>query len=306
MGRLKVFSIIIPSLNNLDYLKLCIESIFKNSEYENEIIVHVNLGDDEKINFLKKKKIKYTFTKYNAGICKGMNLAAKKTKYEYLLYAHDDFYFCPSWDKILKNEVDLIGHKNFYLSGTMMNNGQIKFDCGNSINNFDEEKFLKYYKKYNFYDFQGSTWAPHLIHKDIWDKVGGFSEEFYPGTGSDPDLNMKLWNSGVRIFKGINNFKVYHFGSIVTRRYKNHPTIRTESGSKGSKIFLLKWGISINFFKKFFLRSNDSYSGELDEPNKKILYYVNLFLCRINFLYIKYIYNYKNRNSLLNNDITKN
>ena len=65
-----------------------------------------------------------------------MNLAAKKTKYEYLLYAHDDFYFCPSWDKILKNEVDLIGHKNFYLSGTMMNNGQIKFDCGNSINNF--------------------------------------------------------------------------------------------------------------------------------------------------------------------------
>jgi len=301
-----VFSIIIPSLNNLDYLKLCIESIFKNSEYENEIIVHVNLGDDGTINFLKKKKIKYTFTKYNAGICKGMNLAAKKTKYEYLLYAHDDFYFCPSWDKILKNEVDLIGHKNFYLSGTMMNNGQIKFDCGNSINNFDEEKFLKYYKKYNFYDFQGSTWAPHLIHKDIWDKVGGFSEEFYPGTGSDPDLNMKLWNSGVRIFKGINNFKVYHFGSIVTRRYKNHPTIRTESGSKGSKIFLLKWGISINFFKKFFLRSNDSYSGELDEPNKKILYYVNLFLCRINFLYIKYIYNYKNRNSLLNNDITKN
>jgi len=301
-----VFSIIIPSLNNLDYLKLCIESIFKNSEYENEIIVHVNLGDDGTINFLKKNKIKYTFTKYNAGICKGMNLAAKKTKYEYLLYAHDDFYFCPSWDKILKNEVDLIGHKNFYLSGTMMNNGQIKFDCGNSINNFDEEKFLKYYKKYNYYDFQGSTWAPHLIHKDIWDKVGGFSEEFYPGTGSDPDLNMKLWNSGVRIFKGINNFKVYHFGSIVTRRYKNHATIRTESGSKGSKIFLLKWGISINFFKKFFLRSNDSYSGELDEPNKKILYYVNLFLCRINFLYIKYIYNYKNRNSLLNNDITKN
>ena len=301
-----MFSIIIPSLNNLDYLKLCIESIFKNSEYENEIIVHVNLGDDGTINFLKKNKIKYTFTKYNAGICKGMNLAAKKTKYEYLLYAHDDFYFCPSWDKILKNEVDLIGHKNFYLSGTMMNNGQIKFDCGNSINNFDEEKFLKYYKKYNFYDFQGSTWAPHLIHKDIWDKVGGFSEEFYPGTGSDPDLNMKLWNSGVRIFKGINNFKVYHFGSIVTRRYKNHPTIRTESGSKGSKIFLLKWGISINFFKKFFLRSNDSYSGELDEPNKKIFYYVNLFLCRINFLYIKYIYNYKNRNSLLNNDITKN
>ena len=234
-----------------------------------------------------------------------MNLAVKKAKYEYLLYAHDDFYFCPNWDEILKNEVDLIGHNNFYLSGTMMNNGQINFNCGNSTNNFDEEKFLKNYEDYNFYDFQGSTWAPHLIHKDIWNKVGGFSEEFYPGTGSDPDLNMKLWNIGIRIFKGINNFKVYHFGSIVTRTYKNHPTIKTESGSKGSKIFLLKWKISINFFKKFFLRSGQIYNGELKEPKKEFIYYINLFLCKINFLYIKYIYNYKNKNGLVKNENIK-
>ena len=301
-----MFSIIIPSLNNLNYLRLCIKSINKNSLYEHEIIVHVNRGDDGTINFLNENQIKYTYTKYNAGICKGMNLAAKKSKHKYLLYAHDDFYFCPKWDKILKKEVDLIGHNNFYLSGTMMNNGQIEFDCGDSITNFDEHKFLMNYKKYNHYDFQGSTWAPHLIHKDIWNKVGGFSEEFYPGTGSDPDLNMKLWNIGVRIFKGINDFKVYHFGSIVTRRYKNHPTIKTESGSKGSKIFLLKWRISINFFKKFFLRSNDEYNGKLNEPNKRILYYMNLFLCRVNFIYIKYIYNYKNRNNLLENENFKN
>ena len=301
-----MFSIIIPSLNNLDYLKLCIKSINKNSKYEHEIIVHVNLGNDGTIDFLNEHQIKYTLTKYNAGICEGMNLAAKKAKYEYFLYAHDDFYFCPNWDEILKEEVDLIGHNNFYLSGTMMNNGQIKFDCGNSINNFNEEKFLKNYKSYNFYDFQGSTWAPHLIHRDIWDQVGGFSEEFYPGTGSDPDLNMKLWNIGVRIFKGINNFKVYHFGSIVTRRYKNHPTITTESGSKGSKIFLLKWSMSIYFFKRFFLRSDQKYDGELKEPNKKIFYYINLFLCKMNFLYIKYIYNYKNKNDLLKNENNKN
>ena len=53
---------------------------------------------------------------------------------------------------------------------------------------------------------------------------------------------MKLWKEGVRIFKGLNDFKVYHFGSIVTRKYKYHPSVTTESGSKGGKIFLLKWG----------------------------------------------------------------
>ncbi len=301
-----MFSIIIPTLNNLDYLKVCIKSIKKNSNFTHEIIPHVNIGSDGTKEFLLSEKIDFTYTEYNSGICKGMNLAAKRAKFNYILYAHDDFYFCPDWDTILKKEIENIGHNDFYLSGTMINNGQIDFDCGNSINTFDEKKFLENHKKYNYYDFQGSTWAPHLIHKDNWNKVGGFSEEFFPGTGSDPDLNMKLWNLGIRIFKGINNFKVYHFGSIVTRRYKNHPSIKTESGSRGAKIFLLKWGITINFFKKYILKSDSEYKKPLEEPKKNISYFFNLLLCKLNYLYIKYFYNFKNRNNLINNEISKN
>lgn len=293
-----MFSIIIPTLNNLKYLKLCIESINKNSKFDHEIIPHVNIGSDGTIDYLKKNNINFTFTKENAGICKGMNLAAKKSNHQYILYAHDDFYFCPNWDHILKKEIDKIGHKYFYLSGTMMHNGQIKFDCGDSVDEFDENKFLLNYKKYNHYDFQGSTWAPHLIHKDVWDKVNGFSEEFYPGTGSDPDLNMKLWKLGVRIFKGINDFKVYHFGSIVTRKFKGDPKIITESGSKGGKIFLLKWGFTIKFFKKFIMKSDTLYKGKLGTPNKNTYYYLNLFFSKLNFFYVKYIYNFKNKYKL--------
>jgi len=110
---------------------------------------------------------------------------------------------------------------------------------------------------------------------------------------------MKLWNEGVRIFKGINDFKVYHFGSIVTRKYKNHPTIKTESGSRGAKIFLLKWGVTINFFKKYFLRSDTKYDGELKNPKKSLKFYIQLFLCKMNFLYIKYIYNINNMHNLI-------
>ena len=220
-----MFSIIIPTLNNLPYLKLCIKSIKKNSRYDHEIIPHVNVGTDGTLEYLKSNNIKFTYTKDNSGICKGMNLAAKESEKQYILYAHDDFYFCPDWDLILKNEIDKIGHNLFYLSGTMMHRGQIDFNCGNTYEDFNEKKFLSNYKDYNYYDFQGSTWAPHLIHRDIWNKVNGFSEEFYPGTGSDPDLNMKLWKLGVRIFKGINDFKVYHFGSIVTRKYKGDTKI---------------------------------------------------------------------------------
>ena len=49
---------------------------------------------------------------------------------------------------------------------------------------------------FKFNDLQGSHWAPHLIPRDLWERVGGFSEEFNPGFASDPDLNMKLWMEG--------------------------------------------------------------------------------------------------------------
>ena len=132
-----MFSIIIPTLNNLKFLKFCIKSIKKNSKFTHQIIPHVNIGSDGTLEYLKEQKIDFSYTNYNSGICKGMNLAAKKANTDYILYAHDDFYFCPDWDYVLKKEIDLINHKYFYLSGTMMNNGQIQFNCGDTPENFN-------------------------------------------------------------------------------------------------------------------------------------------------------------------------
>ena len=284
-----MFSILIPSFNNLNYLKLCIKSLVNNSKFNHQIIIHVNEGADGTLDYLKNLNIEYTFTSYNAGICEGINMASKLAKHDFFLYAHDDFYFCPNWDEYLYYEIKKIGHNNFYLSGTMMNNGHIPFDCGQNINEFNEKKFLTEYKKYNYYDFQGSTWAPTLVHKNIWNKVNGFSEEYFPGTGSDPDFNMKLWNIGIRTFKGINNCKVYHFGSIILRK-KINSIKKNNYGSNGAKIFLMKWGITIKFFKKFYLKSNTRYEYPLSDPSINFNYLFNLFLCKINLLYIKLFY----------------
>ena len=281
------FSIVIPTFNNLDYLKLCIKSIKKNSKFDHEIIIHNNGKEELPSNFIEENKITYSKTDYNAGICEGVNLGAKKSTTDYIVYAHDDFYFLPGWDVVFKKEIENLKTNLFYLSGTMVQNGQVDFNCGENIKDFDEEKLLLNNSKIDYFDFQGSTWAPHIIHKEVWNKVGGFSEEFFPGTGSDPDLNMKLWNIGVRIFKGLGKSKVYHFGSIVTRKkYKDDKTVITESGSKGGKIFLKKWGFSIRFFTKHYLRGCkttkfkrilcNKYDGPLKNPQKNINYFLDL------------------------------
>ena len=111
-----MISIIIPSFNNLRYLKLCIESIEKNSFYQNEILIHVNEGSDGTIEYLKSKDINFTHSIDNIGLCKGCNLISKKAKFEYILYSHDDMYFLPKWDYFLIDKVKQIDSKKFYFS----------------------------------------------------------------------------------------------------------------------------------------------------------------------------------------------
>ena len=86
-----MFSIIIPSYNNLNYLKLCIQSLKKNSKFKHEIVVHVNDGKDGTLDFVKEENIKFTYTSYNAGICEGVNKASKVSTMKYLFTFHFSF-----------------------------------------------------------------------------------------------------------------------------------------------------------------------------------------------------------------------
>ena len=294
-----MFSILIPSFNNLDYLKLCIKSIKKNSKYDHQIIVHINEGKDGSFDYIKNNKIEYTFSKENIGMPKALNLCSKLSKFDYIIISHDDFYYCPGWDIELLKEVEKIGHKNFYISGTMVGAGQIKFDAGQTIDDFNEEKLLKNLKNIETFDFQGTTKCPGLVHKDIWNKAGGWSEEFSPTGGDDTDFAMKLWKLNIRIFKGLGKCLAYHFGSITTR--KKDKSLFTYLGSRGNKIFLKKWGISINFFEKFYLKSGldnkkklifRKYEGELKDPQKNLFYYIELFKTKLQKIYLNII-NYK-------------
>ena len=283
--KLNKFSILIPTYNNLEYLKICLKSLKKNSLNKNhEIIVHINDGTDGTLNYVKGENIFYTHSNKNIGLCSAVNQASEKATTNFLLYAHDDMYFCPNWDYFLSEEVNKISTTKFYLSGTMIepNGGHVKFDCGTNYMNFQEDKLLKKINDLPSIDFQGSHWAPHLIHSAIWKKVGGFSEEFNPGKASDPDLNMKLWKAGVRIFKGIGKFKVYHFSSTSLRKNKKI-TI-----NDGSITFLKKWGITTKFFIKYYLRSGGfknskisliKYNGQLPDPKINISYLKDLLIC---------------------------
>ncbi len=260
----KHFTIIIPTWNNLEYMKLCVESIRKNSAFSHQIVLHINDGTDGTKKWAEQQKIDHSWSDTNVGICLAVNAAASLGTTDYIVYMNDDMYACPDWDKYLDDEIKDIGHPYFFLSGTMIEPRTTTNNCviaphnyGDLESSFDEAQLLKEFSNPKKEDWSGATWPPNIVHRKLWDQVGGYSIEFSPGMYSDPDFSMKLWNAGVRLFKGIGNSRVYHFQCKSTGRVKKN---------NGRKQFYLKWGIPSSFFYKKYLQLGKAYNGALTEP----------------------------------------
>jgi glycosyltransferase involved in cell wall biosynthesis len=263
----KGFSIIIPTWNNLKYLKKCIEYINKFSCLNHEIILHINEGKDGTKQWAKQKNISFSYSESNLGVCCAVNRAFELCTKSTIMYFNDDMLALPDWDKeIINFEEEFRLGKNTWLSSIMIEPTGNNICCiapqnfGKSIETFQEENLLQKLDSLKNIkgNVSGSTWPPTLLHRDVFEKIGGFSEEYSPGFGSDPDLAKKCWDIGIRDFVGIGRSLVYHFGSKSTGRIKMN---------NGNTIFKKKYKQSIDDFVYGTLKR-----GEMWIPvNRKIV-----------------------------------
>lgn len=263
-----LFSILIPSWNNLDFLKLCVESICNNSRYKHQIVLHINEGSDGTLEWAKERGIDHTFSESNIGVCYALNAARSLAKADYIVYLNDDMYTCPDWDHFLWEEIKNIGHDYFFLSSTTIEPRDAGKRCtlapynfGRSAADFNEKMLLEVCASLNYDDWSGASWPPNIVHRRIWDLVGGYSTEFFPGFYSDPDFSMKLWQAGVRIFKGVAVSRVYHFLEVSTNKLKK------EAVKQANLLFIRKWGISARMFNRYYLKMGLPYKGGLGVPD---------------------------------------
>ncbi len=264
------FSILIPTWNNLDYLKNCIESINQHSTHRHQIVVFVNEGTDGTLEWLKKSGIDnldFIHSPENAGICYAMNLCRPMVRSTYIAYMNDDMYALPGWDKEILHTINGLNTNLFMVSGTLIepldtgNNCVVVKDYGTDLDSFRKEDLLGEYHNLKRSNWMGSTWPPNVMHVDSWDLVGGFSTEFSPGMYSDPDFSLKLLHAGARDFLGVGSSLIYHFGSKSTRRVTRN---------LGRKTFISKWGISSRVMGQKYLKIGEPYTGHLSEPDFSI------------------------------------
>lgn len=265
------FSIIIPSWNNLPFLKLCVASIRKNSAVQHQIIVHVNGGTDGTLDWVRSEGIDYTYSERNIGVCMACNMMRTRVATDYIFYVNDDMYLLPGWDTALAEELASLPDNRFFLSSTMIQPHN-HLDCGitanygDSLESFDEERLLRDYMSHPMADWCGATWPPNLLHRDLWDTIGGYSIEYTPGMGSDPDLTAKLWMAGVRHFKGLGASRAYHFETRSTGRVKRND---------GRVQFMMKWGVSNSKVRRLLLHQGEPWDscaapGGLSDANRRL------------------------------------
>ncbi|HEY5993140.1 MAG TPA: glycosyltransferase family 2 protein [Gallionellaceae bacterium] len=251
-----MFSIVIPSWNNLEFLKLCVDSIRTHSKFDHEIIVHLNEGTDGSLEWVKAQGIKYTHSQKNVGVCMSVNHLFAKARHDWVLYMNDDMVAAPGWDTAFAEAIKSVNTDLAVFFGTLIqpeNNGNetiIKQDFGREPGTFDEKQFLAQFLADKRGDVEGRASQPTLVSKKWWSMLGGYSMEFSPGMSSDDDLLMKFWVAGCRNFRIVGASRFYHFGCASTGRIKHN---------RGGHIFALKWGITQSEFYR-------QYLGTLGQP----------------------------------------
>lgn len=279
-----MWSILIPSWNNLGLLKNCLAYLKKYTEHPYEVIIHVNEGSDGTLNWVQEQGLRHTHSPTNIGICAALNQIAALAEYPYLVYLNDDMICLPGWDEALHQAIDSLATDAFMLSGTLIepvesgNPCVMVADFGRSPETFREADLLQRLPQLTKPNWYGSTWPPTVVHHSWWNRVGGYSLEFSPGMSSDNDFSMKMWQAGCRHFLGIGTSRVYHFMSRSTGKViKNN----------GRKQFLKKWGITQSTFDRHYLhRGQPATSRELSPPELSLSFGWDLFRSQVKRLII--------------------
>jgi len=247
-----IFSIIIPSWNNLPYLKLCIKSIREHSQYPHEIIVHVNDGSDGTLEWVKAQGIQHTHSGKNVGICLAVNHLVPQVSHDWVLYMNDDMVACPGWDIAFADALASGGPEPALYFGMLIqpdvekkNPNFIQRDFGSNPEDFDEPALLREFMQETRDNVDGAASQPTLFHRKWWHMVGGYSLEFSPGMSSDMELLMKYWVAGCRCFRIIGNSRFYHFSCKSTGRVRFN---------RGGRAFVMKWGLTEKEFYRDYIR----------------------------------------------------
>lgn len=220
----KKISFVIPSFNGKHLLKKNLPKIIKNYSSCEIIVVDDGSGDGTK-EYLEKQypKIKLLVNKENLGFASTANRGIIKSKSPLVWLLNNDCYPQKNFLKIILPYFK--DPKTFSLGLLEKINSKVR---GRGVGGFKKGLFFhkagKLTKNNTLWNFGAST----IYNKQIFEKLGGFDENFNPFYWEDFDLSYRALKSGFKIFFE-KNAVVYHQESSTINKCYSKREIETIS-----------------------------------------------------------------------------
>lgn len=233
----ELVSVIIPTKNGYDDLKLCVDSIIEKTSYPNyEIIIADNGSTDPKMQelFAEYKKqlderfivelidIPFNYSRIN-------NLAAEKASGKYLLFLNNDTEVIePNWMTTMVSyaqfdRIGCVGAKLYYPDDTTQHAGVlvgIGGVAGHALNNYDRTHCGYFGRLVIDVNYLAVTAACMMVKAADFKAVNGFDETLEVAF-NDVDLCLKIYELG-RYNVYAHQVELYHFES-KSRGYEDTP-----------------------------------------------------------------------------------
>jgi len=241
----KLVSIIILTYNQLEYTKITLDSIRKNTRCTNEIIVVDNASSDGTVEYLKTQKdIHVVFNDENLGFPAGCNQGMEIAKGDYVLLLNNDVVVSSNWLEGLVEcaesdpRIGIVGPMSNWISGFQLERN-ITYDKVSEVHRFAAD-----YRKRNrkrWIEVPRIAGFCMLLKREVIAKIGGLDTIYGTGNCEDDDFCVRSNLAGFRNVIAGDVF-VHHFGS---KSFMNDGLNRFKNVlQEKDDIFRDKWGIT--------------------------------------------------------------
>lgn len=240
----------------LEYLKICVDSIEKNSVLDNELCICVDGSTDGTLQWLDMKGLPYT-ARENRGAFSAWNECAKLATKDYVFVSEDDFYHCPNWDIRLAEWLQHMSD-DVVLGPQLIEpfrGSYVYYDCGDGPwgKPFDESKLQQWVEQHSRHKYVKQPFLMPLLKLSDWRSVGGFDERYDPCASGMRDLQMKIHHKHPRKWIIVENAYLYHFKpqNRLRPNVLGGKEFTTKISIRNAELFKKKWGMNIPESEKF-------------------------------------------------------
>lgn len=249
-GQFGKVVIIIPSYNNLVYLRLCLNSIWKKTGYQYyKVIVVDNGSDSDVIEFLTttesiETKLSVIYNEENIGFARAINTGIEAAgDCEFVVILNDDTIVTQGWlIKLIQyleiSDIKLVGPVTNWAG----NEARIKVDY-DDLDSMEQFAY-KYCSSHEgqFFDIPMLAMYCVIMRRSLLEEIGLLDERFGIGMFEDDDFSLRVRKTEGRIIC-VEDVFIHHWGRTAINKMdqEEYERLFNENRRKYEEKWKIRW-----------------------------------------------------------------